>query len=71
MLDLNMRGGRGVGPPLPRVLVVEGKRGWVVPVSDGRRRLGGELSFSALLMYLIRAGFGGFGIGSLDVTSEL
>jgi len=46
-------------------------RGLVVPALDVRRGLGGDLSFSVLMMYLIRRGFEGFGIGLLDVMSEL
>jgi len=63
VLDLNMKDGRGGGSPHPRVLVVEGKIGLVVPVLDGRIGLEGDLSFSTLLMYLTRGGSGGFGIG--------
>jgi len=68
---LNVKDGRGVGPPLPRVLVVGEKRGWGGLVLDGRRGLGGGLSFSTLLMYLIRGDFGGFGIGLSDVMFVL
>ena len=71
MLDLNMKDGRGVGPPFPRVLVVGEKRGWGCLVLDGRIGLGGDSSFSTLMMYLIRGGFGGFEIGLLGVMFVL
>ena len=51
--------------------MVRGKRGLVIPALGGRKGPGGDLSFSVLMMYLIRRGFEGFGIGLLDVMSEL
>ena len=48
---------------------VREKRGWEGRVLDGHIGLEGDLSFSNLMMYLVRGGFGGFGIGVLDVMS--